>query len=61
MKTLPFAETFKKVLRGTGECAAVDWTFLGLSIAEWSFLCFALFVIGALLVIFRAREMAYRL
>lgn len=61
MKTLPFAETFKKVLRGTGECAAVDWTFLGLSIAEWSLLCFSLFMLGALVVIFRAQDKAYRL
>ena len=28
------------IFRGGGDCAAVDWTFLGGSIANWSFLCF---------------------
>ncbi|MGE0483419.1 MAG: disulfide bond formation protein B [Gammaproteobacteria bacterium] len=37
----PLAEVIKKALRGTGECASVDWTFLGGSIAEWSLACFA--------------------
>jgi disulfide bond formation protein DsbB len=31
----------KTLISGTGECAAVDWTFLRLSIAEWSLVCFA--------------------
>lgn len=29
------------IFRGSGDCAAVDWTFLGGSIANWSFICFA--------------------
>jgi disulfide bond formation protein DsbB len=41
----PF-EVLKRTLSGTGDCAEVDWTFLGFSIAEWSVLCFA----GLLLV-----------
>ncbi|MEM7543438.1 MAG: disulfide bond formation protein B [Pseudomonadota bacterium] len=32
-------------LKGTGECAKVDWTFLTLSIAEWSLLWFISIVI----------------
>lgn len=36
----PF-EVLKRTLSGTGDCAKVDWTFVGLSIAEWSVLCFA--------------------
>ena len=45
LEMYPLAEVIKKALRGTGECAAVDWTLLGLSIAEWSLICFcALFV-----------------
>jgi disulfide bond formation protein DsbB len=30
----------QRILRGSGECGAVDWTFLGLSIPEWSLACF---------------------
>jgi disulfide bond formation protein DsbB len=48
VKTLPIAETIKRVFHGTGDCAEVDWTFLKLSIAEWSLICFALLALTAL-------------
>jgi protein dithiol:quinone oxidoreductase len=38
LENLPLYETFKRVLQGSGECAAVQWTFLGLSIAELTLL-----------------------
>lgn len=40
----PF-EVIKRTLRGTGDCAKVDWTFLSLSIAEWSLICFTALLI----------------
>ena len=40
LENFPLSTTLKKLVSGTGECAAVDWTFLGLSIAEWSLLWF---------------------
>jgi disulfide bond formation protein DsbB len=40
LENLPLARTLEKLVQGSGECAKVDWTFLGLSIAEWSLLCF---------------------
>ncbi|MFO1436483.1 MAG: disulfide bond formation protein B [Gammaproteobacteria bacterium] len=55
MKTLSFGETVRKVFRGTGDCAEVTWTFLGLSIAEWSLLCFAALLVGSLLALCGAR------
>jgi protein dithiol:quinone oxidoreductase len=30
----------QRILRGSGECGVVDWTFLGLSIPEWTLACF---------------------
>ena len=36
MQVFSFTETLQKVFTGSGECAEVVWTFLGLSIAEWS-------------------------
>lgn len=36
IENFPFARLFEKVFYGSGECAAVDWTFLGLSIAGWA-------------------------
>ena len=41
MENFPLSRTLKTLFSGTGECAAVDWTFLGLSIAEWSLIWFA--------------------
>ena len=40
MENFPLSRTLKTLVSGTGECAAVDWTFLRLSIAEWSLLWF---------------------
>lgn len=43
LENFPLSRTLEKLFYGTGECAVVDWTFLGLSIAGWSFVWFALF------------------
>ena len=36
----PLAKVVTNLFRGSGQCADVTWRFLGLSIAEWSLLCF---------------------
>ena len=36
LENFPLSQTIQKLIAGSGECAAVDWTFLGGSIAEWS-------------------------
>lgn len=43
LDTLPLSRTLEKLFTGSGECAVVDWTFLGLSIAGWSGLWFLAF------------------
>jgi len=40
LENMPLSRTLQKLIQGSGECAKVDWTFLGLSIAEWSLLWF---------------------
>jgi disulfide bond formation protein DsbB len=40
LETFPLSETIALVLRGSGDCAEVDWTFLGLSIPAWTLLLF---------------------
>lgn len=40
LENFPLSQALKKLFAGSGECAKVDWTFLGLSIAEWSLACF---------------------
>jgi disulfide bond formation protein DsbB len=41
------------IFRGSGDCTKVDWTFLGGSIANWSFLSFCFIVLVALVLIAR--------
>jgi protein dithiol:quinone oxidoreductase len=40
LENFPLARTLEKLFYGSGECAAVDWKFLGLSIAGWSLVWF---------------------
>lgn len=49
----PLGKVFTNLLRGTGECAEVTWRFLGLSIAGWSLVWFAIFAVLCLWAIFR--------
>jgi len=53
LQNFPLSSTLEKLIRGTGECAAVDWKFLGLSIAGWSLVWFAIFIVLALLLLLR--------
>lgn len=48
-------EVLRKVLQGSGECAEINWTFLGFSMPEWTLLCFVLLGIGALVAGYRKR------
>lgn len=41
-EAMPLSSVIRTVLTGSGECAKVDWTFLGLSMPEWSLLWFVL-------------------
>lgn len=38
--TFPLRQALPMLLKGSGDCSAVDWTFLGGSIANWSFVMF---------------------
>lgn len=48
MDTFPLQEVVMKVFKGSGECAKVDWTLLGLSLPGWTLLAFLGFVVVAL-------------
>ncbi|WP_144327188.1 disulfide bond formation protein B [Tepidimonas charontis] len=41
IEAFPLRRAIPMIFRGSGDCTAIDWTFLGLSIANWSFLHFA--------------------
>lgn len=42
IESFPLRRVIPMLFRGSGDCSAVDWTFLGLTIANWSFLNFLL-------------------
>lgn len=47
IQTFPLLEAISIMFKGNGNCAEVTWTFLGLSIAGWSFICFAGLLVAA--------------
>lgn len=46
----------RKVLLATGDCANIDWQFLGLSMPMWSLAWFAILGLAALYAGFRGRK-----
>lgn len=50
LDAFPLNKTLHMVLHGSGECAKVDWRFLGFSIAEWSLLIFLLLAAASFLL-----------
>jgi protein dithiol:quinone oxidoreductase len=53
LDNFPLSRTLQSLVKGTGECAVVDWTFLGLSIAEWSLAWFVGLALYAAWLAFR--------
>ena len=43
IEAFPLQRAIPMIFRGSGDCSAVDWTFLGGTIANWSFLWFVAF------------------
>lgn len=50
---LPLKSVLSQVLSGSGECAVVDWSFLGQSLPVWSFLFFTVLAVVSLWQLFR--------
>ena len=41
------------IFKGAGDCSAVDWTFLGGTIANWSFIWFSIFIVTILVTLLK--------
>ena len=54
IETFPLKRAIPMIFKGGGDCTVVDWTFLGGSIANWSFVCFV--VIGLLMLTLLVRQ-----
>ena len=59
IETFPLQRAIPMIFKGGGDCTKIDWTFLGGSIANWSFLCFAGIAVVAVVLIAR-RSLASR-
>ncbi|HLV78137.1 MAG TPA: disulfide bond formation protein B [Marinobacter sp.] len=53
LEVLPWFDVLKTALQGTGDCAAVVWRFLGLSIPGWTAVFFSLVILIGLWTVFR--------
>ena len=50
IESFPMRRAIPMIFRGSGDCTQTDWTFLGLSIPNWSFLNFSAMVAGAIVL-----------
>jgi disulfide bond formation protein DsbB len=53
IETFPLQRVIPMIFRGSGDCTKVDWTFLGASIANWSFVCFVAMALVVMSLLFR--------
>ncbi len=54
INNFPILKAAETLWHGSPSCAEVTWRFLGLSIAGWAFIWFVIFVIVALIQMFRS-------
>ncbi len=53
IESFPLQSAIPMIFKGSGDCSAIDWTFLGGTIANWSFVWFVIFAIVILAVLLR--------
>ena len=53
IETFPLKRAIPMIFKGSGDCTKIDWTFLGLSIANWSFVCFVAIAVLAIALLVR--------
>jgi disulfide bond formation protein DsbB len=51
IETFPLRRVSPMIFKGSGDWAKVDWTFLGGSLANWSFAVFCVWIAVALTLI----------
>lgn len=55
LQVFPLSETLRMVFTGSGECANVDWAFLGLSMPAWVLIWFVVLGVAGLWANWRTR------
>jgi len=54
VENFPLNRAIPMIFKGSGDCSKIDWTFLGGTIANWSFVGFGVFGVAGLLIAYRA-------
>jgi disulfide bond formation protein DsbB len=54
VENFPLNRAIPMIFKGSGDCSKIDWTFLGGSIANWSFVGFVVFALAGLWVAVQA-------
>ena len=54
VENFPINRAIPMIFKDSGDCTKVDWTFLGGSIANWSFVWFVVFALMGLLIAVQA-------
>lgn len=53
LEKYPLGRALELILKGSGECAEVQWTFLGLSIPGWTLVVFCVLLLYGITLVFR--------
>ncbi len=56
LERFPLTQALQKIFAGSGECAEAGWRFLGLTIAGWSLVWFAILGVYAIYIAMHARS-----
>lgn len=57
----PLAETVRSLIHASGDCAKVEWSFLGLSMPGWTLIWYLLFAVWALVWVAAAKPKRRRI
>ena len=55
VSNFPISKVLKMAFTGSADCSQINWTFLSLSMPEWTLICFVLLGAGATYAGFRKR------
>ena len=53
IENFPLQRVIPMIFKGSGDCTAIDWTFLGGTIANWAFVWFSAFAVLAFWLLLR--------
>jgi len=56
LETMPLKDVLSQLFYGSGECAEVHWTFLGLSMPGWTFIWYLAFTAGTIIVLWKSHS-----